>query len=118
MQYMQDGEFYKIARITGPRHNMLALALDTGNSDSNILVEAINAGSSSEVRLRPEDVVQKVIEGIREANEQFGTNYSVRRVQYIPSDTPPVEIYKFLVIKIIERLVNSPDFAGADHSSP
>lgn len=59
---------------------------------------------NAQVKLGEEDVRLNVIAGVAEANREFGTNYVVKRIQFVPNDTPPAETYRYLARAIVERL--------------
>lgn len=106
MQFIRDGTWYKVSRVTGPSHNLLAIELQGEGSESSTDVQALpaeNGRGSSE--LSPDDVRQHVLRGVSEANGIFGTSYAVSRIQYVSTDTPSAKIYGVLALSIIERIV-------------
>lgn len=103
MQFAKIENVYRVARITGPNHNLLGIELGDESYDS-VAIEALPDNKSSDTCLPIEDVKRYVLEGVRQANKEFGTNYLVKRIEFVASDTPPAEIYKLLAYTIIERL--------------
>jgi hypothetical protein len=109
MTYSINGDFYRIVRITGPTHNLLGLAF-AGEALEGITIERL-AGSSE--RSIDELALEKaVVSGVDAANKAFGTGYCLKRIQYVPTDTPDLETYSFLAWMIIERLASGVKFDG------
>ena len=99
MKVVQDGGLYKVAKITGPSHNFLALRLEKiQNSDCKIvnLSPEEKQGVSSE-----EALYAQVIEAVDKFNQKHGTTYAVSELQYIGSDTPSRTAYAELAEKIL-----------------
>jgi hypothetical protein len=105
MQFIQDNEWYKAVRITGPSHNLLGLAFDAEVS-SQVAVEVLPTSAHEVARIAGEDVLENVLQGIIEANRELGTQYQVSKIQFVPTDTPPVEIYRQLAKSIVETLAS------------
>jgi hypothetical protein len=103
MQYERDGKWRKVVRVTGPRHNFLAVALDAFRGKSAPEIEALGACKSP--RVRAEDVLSQVEEGVAQANSEFGTQFSVGGVQYLPDDTPGDAIYRQLAREIVMHAI-------------
>jgi len=109
VQFLSDGEIYKVVRITGPTHNFLGLAFMQPKTNGIVSVEPITMNAGEIVRLRADEVREQVMEGIKEANAELGANYHPRRIQFVPSDSTPVEIYRMLAKRIIQRLHTEPE---------
>ncbi len=106
MQITRDGELYKAVRVTGPHHNMLGLVLSPGpveETEVEQLGPRANADQSG--RLDPGQVLARVLEGVGEANRALDTQYGVVRVQFDPTDTPPLAAYILLARRIVEAVV-------------
>jgi hypothetical protein len=109
MQFIQDNEWYKVVRITGPAHNLLGLAF--GNeTDDQVTVEPLPIKNDQISRISAEEVRQHVLHGVMEANQSLGTQYQVKKIQFVPADTPPPDIYRTLAKTIVERLANKKAF--------
>lgn len=103
MQYFYDGKFYKIVKISGPQHNMLALAF----GESNLDIEVTDLEESSDktlVSISQSDVKNQVLFAVEEANKELGTNYAVIKIQFVSSDSPSKSIYVELTKQILKRL--------------
>ena len=110
MQFTQKGECLSVTRITGPSHNVLGIEFGAGIANSEIVVDELDKQGGPVRSLAREDVKRNVLLGISEANDQFGTAYVVKRIEFVPHDSPPVEIYRLLAKSIIERIVRGEPF--------
>ena len=103
MKLFFDGEIYRISRITGPKHNFLGISF--GNTITEIEVEAVETKPDvSESRLCEKKIVESVLNGINRKNIELKTDYKVKKIQYIVSDTPPENIYGQLAEEMIDRI--------------
>src|SRR5205823_6283640 len=95
---------YKVARITGPKHNFLGLALSLAELAS-VTIERLRVdnGSAGSDTLDEQKVLEAVQRGVTEANQKFGTNFRVAQLQYVPTDTPDLSAYYMLAKKIVEQ---------------
>lgn len=111
MFYGKINDFYTISRITGPKHNWLAVVLDEQEPFTEPIVKRLSpVGECRHGELNEQKIVAHVIGGVQKANQQFGTQYQVRCLHYIENDCPPESVYEFLIRKIIEHLVNGGEF--------
>lgn len=108
MQFIFDNGVYKVARITGPHHNFLGVRLN--EVDSKVTVEALPVKNGERVHIEQQDVLAQVVDGLREVNEELGTNYFVSLILFVPSDSPSSSVYKFLTIELIKRIENKGAF--------
>lgn len=103
MQVTKVGNVYKVARITGPQHNFLGLALSEGTVPSptveRLQVDDVVGPARA---LDEHQLLSAVRRGIAEANQQFGTHFCVVTVQYVVTDTPDVAVYALLAHTIVE----------------
>lgn len=104
MQFVFDGKFYKVIKITGPTHNMLGLVLDKDKSH-DIETIALKLKMDEKDNIDPLDVKSQVMSGIEAVNHELGVKYTVEKIQFVPSDTPSESVYKELAIEIIKRLI-------------
>jgi hypothetical protein len=103
MQYIFDGEFHKVIRITGPKHNLLGIAF-TNEGGKTIEVEALKKTDDKGGTIDAEGVKEQVILGINEANTELGVNYNIRKIQFVPTDTPPISVYRDLAKEIVNKI--------------
>jgi hypothetical protein len=117
MRYTKDDSWYQVVRITGPAHNLLGIEFDETGTQMPAVVEMSARGSQQHAHeLLSDDVRREVIKGVSEANALFGTSYRVGRIRYLPTDSPPVEVYGFLAKSIVERLAQNQGFTVAKSS--
>lgn len=104
MQVVKVGNVYKAARITGPQHNFLGLALSESEVTS-VTIERLAVGdcSAGSGRLDERRVIETVQQGVTAANTEFGTKFRVARLQYVPTDTPDPAAYYVLAKQIVEQ---------------
>lgn len=111
MRFIKDGEIYKIIWISGPRHNLLCLVFSDQNiEDDKIEVIALTSKINHSTRVDPLEVKEQVISGMKEINNQLNTDYKLKQIQFVPSDTPSTDIYKELTKEIIKRLATGGKF--------
>jgi hypothetical protein len=104
MQFIFDGNIYKAIKISGPKHNILGLAIDATGHIKECKIVTLDE-TNPEININPSDVEEQVQAGIREINQQFGVNFVVKEIQYVPADTPSKTIYKELTIEILKRVI-------------
>lgn len=105
MQYIFDGELHKIVRITGPRHNMLALGFGEVKTSTDIEVLDLRRTDDHVVNFSPIEVKRQVLLGIKEINQELGTNYVVNKIQFVGSDSLSDTVYTELSKGIIRKLI-------------
>jgi hypothetical protein len=105
--YSINGDYYRIVRITGPTHNLLGLAF-SGDALEGVTMERL--AESSERPIDELALQKAVVSGVDAANRIFGTGYCLKRIQYVPTDTPDLETYSVLARLIIERLASGVKF--------
>jgi len=108
MQFAKSGDWYSISRITGPTHNLLRIRF--GDQDIEPTIDKIAGDIYAPTGLVAEDIRHEVIAGVAEANATLGTSYFARAIGYVPSDTPPVSIYRYLAKSLVEHLASGGEF--------
>ncbi|MBD2122461.1 hypothetical protein [Trichocoleus sp. FACHB-262] len=118
MHFTKRGNFYQASRITGPRHNFLAIALTPGHSTRETVVEALPpVGECRHAALSAAAILSSVAEGVAKANSAFGTGYGVTNIQYVENDTPPEAVYGFMAHEIIKQLNSGGEFVEMEEES-
>ena len=110
MQFVQDSEWYKVVRITGPAHNLLGLSF-SNETDCQIDVLPLPVKAGQMKQISAEEVRLHVLAGLTEANQSLGTQYRIGKIQFVPTDTPPTDIYRVLARSIVERLAHKQTFS-------
>lgn len=103
MKVTKDGNVFKVARITGPKHNFLGLTLSRAEVLS-LTVERLQVddGGVYAGTLDEQQLVEAVQQGVTEANQKFGTHFYITKLQYVMTDTPDSSVYSLLAQKIVE----------------
>jgi hypothetical protein len=108
MQFIIDNDLYKIARITGPNHNFLAIRLSEKKCNTKATPLPIKQGDTE--RLDKKTVLAQVLDGLDKVNQDLGKQYFLSEIQFIPSDTESQSIYEFLVGELIKRIDSNGEF--------
>lgn len=104
MQFSREGPYHRVARITGPRHNLLDLEIVEGTEPiAPVLEELPQIGTCSHEPLDHQSVMRHVLGGVKAANAKLGTTYSVRSIRIVRNDTPPAEVYEMLAALLVEH---------------
>ncbi len=107
MRFTRTAELIQLVHIAGPTHNMLGLQLAAEPGE----LEIEELAPQGPIQLEAEDVRQEACAGVREANEALGAAYTLRRIQFVPSDTGPARIYRELASAIVHHAAEG---AGQD----
>lgn len=108
MQFIKDNDFYKVARITGPTHNFLAIRMSERKCVTQVTPLPIKQGEVE--RLDGKKVLAQVLNGLDEVNHELGKEYYVSEVQFVPSDTEPSSVYGFMVCELIKQIDSNGEF--------
>ncbi|MBN0989898.1 hypothetical protein [Amphritea pacifica] len=108
MQFIKDNDLYKVARITGPTHNFLAIRLSKKKCVPQVIPLPIKQGGVE--RLDKEKVLAQVLNGLDVVNQELGKEYFVSEIQFVPSDTESSSVYIFLVNELIKRIDSNGEF--------
>jgi hypothetical protein len=108
MKFIKDNDVYKVARITGVQDNILGISFAETNSNVQI-IEWKNKKKLVH-KTSPEEVLKQVEDGLRDINRELGTNYSVSKIYFLPSDSPSNSVYKYLITEIVKRVDNKEEF--------
>ena len=104
MKFVNDAPLFKISRITGPKHNFLGLQFVKAPLVGEPVVERLSVSKAEKEHLSDSEVVAQVKIGLAEARSFCKGSYWLEKIQYVPSDSPPVEVYKELAVEIIRRI--------------
>ena len=111
MHFSRDNEWYQISRITGPTHNKLGLKFGEAEG-SQPTIEALSV-DDGEATIIVDVVQQQVLQGVAEANAEFGTDYHVAAIRYVVNDTPSSSVYRILARYLIRHLTQQGAFTNA-----
>lgn len=108
MQFIEDAPFFKLVRVTGPQHNLLVLKL--ASSVVDVAVERLDADRECSNPISGDVVRQQVVRALNDYQAEGGSGKFVEIIQYLASDSRPVETYYLMTREILKRLD-----AGAAH---
>lgn len=103
MQFVFDNGLYKVARITGPMHNFLAIRLATSTREE-IKLTSLETKSNKPAGISGETVLAQVTSGLAHINAELGQKYAVSEVQFIASDTMSNSVYELLTTELIRKI--------------
>lgn len=101
MQYIFDGVYHKIARITGPQHNFLGIKLSQSPGKITMCDLSTNKCCSSTLE---REIKEQVLEGLNQINTELETKYCVEIIQYVGDDTLCESVYTELIKEIVLRV--------------
>jgi len=102
MQFIKDNDFYKVARITGPTHNFLAVRLSETKCSTEITALPIKEGELE--RIDAKKVLYQVLNGLDAINLELGKKYFISEIQFVPSDSESSSVYELLISELIKRI--------------
>ncbi|MCW7552810.1 hypothetical protein NX722_09175 [Endozoicomonas gorgoniicola] len=108
MQFIKEKNFFKVARITGPTHNLLSIRLSKSKCSPKITPLPVKRGEIE--RLKGEAVLTQVLAGLDIVNKELQKQYFVLEIQFIPSDSQPASVYNLLVQELIKRIDSNGEF--------
>jgi hypothetical protein len=76
-------------------------------AEDQIIVEELRPHADGAHRLTADAVREHVLRGVGNANLRLGTNYRVSKIQFVPNDTPLLDIYARLAGGIVEQLARN-----------
>jgi len=120
MQFLKEGEIYKVIRITGSQNNFLGISFsENENSDLQIIeleVKPIEITKPVLKIINPpllttkEEIKREVLAGLDSINESLGTNYRLSHIYFVPSDSCEDEVYQLLIAMLIRHYHNGKEF--------
>jgi len=106
MHYMKDGNLHRVWRTTGPTHNLLAI--EFGNDESaDCIVERLGPAVHNPGQLTSDEIKAWVLAAVAEANAEFSTHLTVRRIQYVADDTRYPQAYAAMARALVSRVGRS-----------
>lgn len=102
MRFILDKDVYKVARVTGPEHNLLGIRLADDGCEIDVVQLPIKVGECN--RIDRDTVLAQVKQGLTDINAKLGKSYAVSQVFFVPSDTPSTSVYRYLTAELIKRI--------------
>lgn len=103
MSMMVDGNKFKKAHVTGPRHNFLSLTLARDKLSFNFVLKDLNVDSKN-INLLDEQIRKQILNGLDRINSKLSTNYRVTSAEFLSNDTNSDDIYTKLTFDIINEV--------------
>ena len=104
MQFTDRAPLYSLSRITGPTHNWLGLVIAPGPTNAEPEIEMLQLAVPAENALDRHEVAAQVMLGVAQACAELERAYYIEKIQYVDSDTGPVETYRQLATHLIRRI--------------
>ena len=109
MHIHRDGNLLKAVRISGSTHNLLCAEIILGG-EFNTNIECLPVQFGAIIALDSNVVLQEVQMGLQDASEYLGYRVTAKKVQFLPSDSPPASVYRCmaeaLAMHFAKELVN------------
>lgn len=102
MQFVKNGEVYKVTRITGAQDNLLGIAL--ADEQGEIELIAFEAPGARKVRAPADEVLKQVSEGLSEINLELGRNYCLSKIFYFHHESAANSVYRLLTCELIRKI--------------
>jgi hypothetical protein len=102
MQFLREGSLFKVVRITGPTHNILCAEIMIG-SEPIEQIESLQIPTGAMVQLHPDAVLREIKMGFEEAGQHLGVCVTAKRLQFMPSDSPPPEVYRVMARALVDH---------------
>jgi len=103
MNVTKVGEVFKVAKISGPKHNFLGMIVSEKPLNEVAMVPFTKDNEKSVID--ESRLFAAVSEGIELENLERGTRLFAHRIEYVTSDTPVYRIYTELARAIIVAAV-------------
>ena len=113
MQFKKQDNIYTVTRITGNWDNILGVSfVDTDSTKDKIKVIQwiFPTIDSSTIRTSKEEVLNQVLVGFKDMNKYLGTNYTLAKIYYIPSEKGSELIYRRLTRHLLEHYYEGKEF--------
>lgn len=108
MQFINNSPIYKIVRVTGPTHNILVLRLSSAAVTAPVRVEALDGSQDCPNPIGAHEVLENVVNAIRDWEIASGKIYFLESIQYIASDSRPADIYYKMAQEVLRRIEMRP----------
>jgi len=100
MQFIKDGEVFKVARITGSQDNILGVTF--ASEEVIVEVKAWEVNKSAKIRSTSKQVLGQVLSGLELVNVTLGSQYFLSKIYFLPSDSASNAVYKLLIQELIK----------------
>lgn len=111
--YVQVGEFFSVAIITGPQHVLVQIAFSSVPVAEPSLVALPAVGKSPARPLDPQQICRAVLDAAAATNAELGTSFHPATIRYVADDSPCYPLYARGADLIIRRLASGEPFVQA-----
>ncbi len=101
MQFVKDGNVYKVARMTGSQDNILGVSF----SEQETAVEVVEWDVKNDLKARTSSaqVLDQVLSGLKLVNDALGKRYYLSKIYFLPSDSASNSVYEFLIQELVKH---------------
>ena len=107
MQFVKDGDIYKIARMTSSQDNILGVTF--ASEETTVEVEEWAVKKNAKIKSTSEQVLEQVLSGLELVNKNLSKKYYISKVYFLPSDSASNSVYKFLIHFVRPQPILCPD---------
>lgn len=108
MQFVKDGDVYKVARMTGSQDNILGVSFSEQETAVEVVEWDIKKGAK--VKSSSAQVVDQVLSGLKLVNDDLGKRYHLSKIYFLPSDSASNSVYEFLIQELIKYFDSGNEF--------
>lgn len=108
MQFVKNGDVYKIARITGSQDNILGVCFSDAECDIELVEWDVKNGAV--VKTSGSQVLEQVLSGLKSVNGEIGKTYYLSKIYFLPSDRSSNSVYEFLIQELVKQLDSGGEF--------
>jgi hypothetical protein len=101
MQFVKDGDIYKVARITGSQDNILGVSFSEQETAIEVVEWDVKKGAK--VRSSSTQVLDQALSGLKLVNDYLGKRYYLSKIYFLPSDSASNSVYEFLIQELIKH---------------
>lgn len=102
MQFLKDGNIYKIARITGSQDDILGVSFSDEATEIEVIEWEVKPGAK--IKSSSIQVLQQVEIGLNEINQILDKSYFLSKIYYLPSDSSSNAVYHLLIQELVKRI--------------
>ncbi|MGI9278032.1 MAG: hypothetical protein ACR2PX_00120 [Endozoicomonas sp.] len=101
MQFVKDGDVYKVARMTGSQDNILGISFSEHEVNVDVVEWDVKQGAI--VKSSSSQVLEQVLSGLKLVNDDLGKKYHLSKIFFLPSDNASNSVYEFLLQELVKR---------------
>lgn len=101
MKLIVDKDKFKMAFVSGPRHNFLSLSIE--NNKLGFIFELNDLNSNKDGNQNHDAIKEQIIAGLEQANRELNSDFRISLAEYSSLDTFSDHIYHDLTVSIIKE---------------